>query len=151
MVDSKYLINGEKLLIDALKQINGIGTGPLCLFVINDNGVMLGTLTDGDIRRALIKGATINDSVKYAMNKDFNCLLGKELIRRLTDLNGISLFFISVENCCPPIFPYQPCSVIEINRICSLSRKQFFCLPGSKQIAAGIFRQFSECNLIHIK
>lgn len=74
MVDSKYLINGEKLLIDALKQINGIGTGPLCLFVINDNGVMLGTLTDGDIRRALIKGATVNDSVKYAMNKDFNCL-----------------------------------------------------------------------------
>lgn len=74
MVDTKYLINGEKLLIDALKQINGIGTGPLCLFVIDDNGVMLGTLTDGDIRRALIKGATINDSVKYAMNKDFNCL-----------------------------------------------------------------------------
>ena len=74
MVDTKYLINGEKLLIDALKQINGIGTGPLCLFVIDDNGVMSGTLTDGDIRRALIKGATINDSVKYAMNKDFNCL-----------------------------------------------------------------------------
>lgn len=74
MVDSKYLINGEKLLINALKQINGIGTGPLCLFVIDDDGVLLGTLTDGDIRRALIKGATINDLVKSAMNEDFNCL-----------------------------------------------------------------------------
>lgn len=74
MVDTKYLINQSLLLIDALKQINSIGTGPLCLFVVDDNGVMVGTLTDGDIRRALIKGATINDIVKNAMNEDFNCL-----------------------------------------------------------------------------
>lgn len=74
MVDSKYLINQGLLLIDALKQINSIGTGPLCLFVVDDNGVMVGSLTDGDIRRALIKGTTINDDVKSAMNEDFNCL-----------------------------------------------------------------------------
>lgn len=74
MVDTKYLINQDLLLIDALKQINSIGTGPLCLFVVDDNGIMVGTLTDGDIRRALIKGATINNVVKSAMNEDFNCL-----------------------------------------------------------------------------
>lgn len=74
MVDSKYLINQGLLLIDALKQINSIGTGPLCLFVVDDKGVMVGTLTDGDIRRALIKGTTINDDVKSAMNEEFNCL-----------------------------------------------------------------------------
>lgn len=74
MVDTKYLINQDLLLIDALKQINSIGTGPLCLFVVDDNGVMVGTLTDGDIRRALIKGSTINDVVRSAMNEDFNCL-----------------------------------------------------------------------------
>ena len=74
MADSKYIINHSKELIDALKQINSIGTGPLCLFVVDDNEVMVGTLTDGDIRRALIKGATINNSVTSAMNVEFNCL-----------------------------------------------------------------------------
>lgn len=74
MVELKYIINHNKKLIDALKQINSIGRGPLCLFVEDDNGVMVGTLTDGDIRRSLIKGATINDFVTNAMNKDFNCL-----------------------------------------------------------------------------
>ena len=74
MIDSKYLINHSQLLIDALKQINSIGSGPLCLFVVDDQDVMVGTLTDGDIRRALIKGATVQDSVALAMNRDFNCL-----------------------------------------------------------------------------
>lgn len=85
MIKSKFIINHRKNLIDALKQINSIGAGPLCLFVEDDKGVMVGTLTDGDIRRALINGTTINDSVTNAMNKDFNCLhLG-------VDDNAISL------------------------------------------------------------
>ena len=74
MIDSKYLINHSQLLIDALKQINSIGSGPLCLFVVDNHDVMVGTLTDGDIRRALIKGATVQDTVSLAMNRDFNCL-----------------------------------------------------------------------------
>lgn len=74
MIESKYIINQGRLVIDALKQINNIGTGPLCLFVVDDSGIMVGTLTDGDIRRAIIKGVTINDSVCSAMNKEFNCL-----------------------------------------------------------------------------
>ena len=42
--------------------------------MVDDQDVMVGTLTDGDIRRALIKGATVQDSVALAMNRDFNCL-----------------------------------------------------------------------------
>lgn len=74
MVEQKYIITQDKSLLDALIQINGIGTGPLCLFVVNNSGKMVGTLTDGDSRRALIKGATVTDSVSSVMNKDFNCL-----------------------------------------------------------------------------
>ena len=74
MVDQKYIIPQEKSLLDALSQINDIGTGPLCLFVEDNNGIMVGTLTDGDIRRALIKGITVTDTVRDAMNRDYNCL-----------------------------------------------------------------------------
>lgn len=74
MVDQKYIITQEKSLLEALSQIDRIGTGPLCLFVVNDEGKMVGTLTDGDSRRALIKGSSVSDNVSLIMNKSFNCL-----------------------------------------------------------------------------
>lgn len=74
MVDQKYIISQNKSLLDALCQINNIGTGPLCLFVEDNNRIMIGTLTDGDIRRAIIKGIALDESICCAMNKDFNCL-----------------------------------------------------------------------------
>lgn len=74
MVEKKYIIIQDKSMLDALTQINQIGTGPLCLLVVDNTGRMVGTLTDGDSRRALIKGATVTDSVSSVMNREFNCL-----------------------------------------------------------------------------
>jgi dTDP-glucose pyrophosphorylase/predicted transcriptional regulator len=39
--------------------------------IINDNGKLAGTVTDGDIRRGLLRGVTLADSVKTVMNKEF--------------------------------------------------------------------------------
>lgn len=39
------------------------------LLVINQENKFLGTITDGDIRRAIIKGISIDKSVKFCMNK----------------------------------------------------------------------------------
>lgn len=74
MIDQKYIISQDKNLLEALSQINSIGLGPLCLFVVNDEGKMVGTLTDGDSRRSLIRGASLDDKVSLVMNRDFNCL-----------------------------------------------------------------------------
>ena len=38
--------------------------------VLDDGGRLVGTLTDGDIRRALLKGATLDDPVSVAVHKD---------------------------------------------------------------------------------
>ncbi len=72
MVDSKYLISQDKTLLEALSQINKIAKGPLVLFVIDDEGRMVGTLTDGDSRRALIAGASVNDRAEKIMHCNFN-------------------------------------------------------------------------------
>lgn len=77
-MDNTNLINKNKTLLDALKVINSIEDGPLVLFALNDNNQMVGTLTDGDIRRALISGYSINDNVSKACNKNFNYLKYKE-------------------------------------------------------------------------
>ena len=72
MVDSKYLISQDKTLLEALSQINKIAKGPLVLFVIDGDGRLVGTLTDGDSRRALIAGASVNDKAEKIMHRDFN-------------------------------------------------------------------------------
>lgn len=72
MVDQKYIINQDKTLIEALKQINDLVTGPLVLFAIDKENRMVGTITDGDIRRALINGAQLMDMISSVMNCNFN-------------------------------------------------------------------------------
>lgn len=71
---NNHLIFQDKTLLEALSQINSIGMGPLVLFVVDEDGKMVGTLTDGDSRRALISGCSINDKVKKVMHKNFNYL-----------------------------------------------------------------------------
>ena len=73
-MDNKYIINQSCTLLDALKQINTLSGGPLVLFVVDDNNKMVGTLTDGDSRRALIKGASVNDKTSEIMHRNFNFL-----------------------------------------------------------------------------
>lgn len=74
MEDNKHYISQEKTLLDALKQINAIGTGALVLFVLNDKDQMVGTLTDGDARRAQIAGIGVNDTLDKVMHHNFNFL-----------------------------------------------------------------------------
>lgn len=74
MIDPKYFLHKDKTLLEALGKINAIGSGPLVLFVIDDDGRMVGTLTDGDSRRALIAGASVTDKAEKVMHRNFNYL-----------------------------------------------------------------------------
>lgn len=68
-----YTINEDKTIIEALKKINDFSDGlALVLFIINEHSQIIGSLTDGDIRRAILGGATLNDKVTVAMNKNFH-------------------------------------------------------------------------------
>ena len=46
------------------------------VLVVNPRGILIGTITDGDIRRGLLSGLTINDSIKKLIN--FNPLIGSD-------------------------------------------------------------------------
>ncbi|MEM8892682.1 MAG: sugar phosphate nucleotidyltransferase, partial [Bacteroidota bacterium] len=59
---------------DALERINEVPNGSLTLFITDAEGKMEGTLTDGDIRRALLKGFDLNTPVEEFMNKNFRYL-----------------------------------------------------------------------------
>lgn len=69
-----HVILEERVLLEALLQINSMQGEPLVLFVVDRDGRMTGTLTDGDSRRALIGGATVEDRIERVMHRQFNFL-----------------------------------------------------------------------------
>lgn len=76
---NNHFINKNITLIEALSRINDIAPEPLVLFVLDDENRMVGTLTDGDSRRALIVGASVNDKVEKIMHKNFNYMKVEEI------------------------------------------------------------------------
>ncbi len=64
----KLLINKNISLKEAIDKLNELGTKAL---VISDkNQRLLGTLSDGDIRKAIIKGCNLNDPIKGLFNEN---------------------------------------------------------------------------------
>ena len=74
-----HYISKEKTLIEALTTINSLVPDPLVLFVVDENKCMVGTLTDGDSRRALIAGASVNDKIEKVMHRNFNYMRVEEI------------------------------------------------------------------------
>ena len=72
MVERKYIIHHNQTLLEALTQINDLREGPLVLFAVDEEERMVGTITDGDSRRALISGATVESLVKDVVHTSFN-------------------------------------------------------------------------------
>ena len=61
MIDySLHLINASEVILEAFKKLNNVPKN-LTLFVINKENELLGTLTDGDIRRGFLKGLKLSD------------------------------------------------------------------------------------------
>lgn len=71
---SRHLIFDNATLKDALVALNNLSGGIMTLFVIDKEQRMVGTLTDGDLRRGLISGKTLTDTIASVMKRDF-CFL----------------------------------------------------------------------------
>ena len=72
---SKFIIRNSSSVLDALKAINSIGNkDALTLFVVDHNNAVIGTLTDGDIRRSMINGGTLDNLVERIAHKNFTYL-----------------------------------------------------------------------------
>ena len=71
-MESLHIISQEITLLEALARINTFKVPePLVLFVVDNQQRMVGTLTDGDSRRALIAGASVSDKAEKVMHRQF--------------------------------------------------------------------------------
>ncbi len=65
---NKYIFPETGTAREALQLINKIGIPNMAVFIVNENQQLVGSLTDGDIRRGLLNGITIDALVGKFMN-----------------------------------------------------------------------------------
>lgn len=66
---AQYLIPASATIKTALERLNNLSN--VTLFALNDHDVLVGSISDGDIRRALVKGISLDGSLKPVINKNF--------------------------------------------------------------------------------
>ena len=90
----RFFINRNASLIDALRRLNYLHNMSMTLFVIDDLGCMVGTLTDGDIRRALINGKMLNTPISEAMHTSFAYIKDKNDIKSIKNFREQNISLI---------------------------------------------------------
>ena len=69
MTKNKMVINEDSKILNSLSVLNEVDNK--CLIVVDKKKKVRGTLTDGDIRRAILKNVNFNSSIKKIYNRKF--------------------------------------------------------------------------------
>ena len=65
---NKYIVTEKYTIKECLTLLNAIK--PRILFVLNEKKKLVGTITEGDIRRALIRNSTLDSNIVKVTNKN---------------------------------------------------------------------------------
>ena len=68
----KFLIKDTSTIHKAMEKLQNTSTVPKQLLVVNNYSKLLGALTDGDIRRALLNGSSLSDNIKNTYDLENN-------------------------------------------------------------------------------
>lgn len=74
MIMNNHIINEDVTIIDALHRLNELSGKVMTLLVVDNRRRMTGTVTDGDIRRGLLRGASLTDSVSGVVHRSFRAI-----------------------------------------------------------------------------
>ena len=95
MTFEPHCINSSLTIKDALVALNNLRNATLTLVVLNDNAQIIGTLTDGDIRRALVNGHGLDCTLDKVMHRDYKFIRQKEFtVANLRSFRDLSLIHI---------------------------------------------------------
>lgn len=83
----RHVIDESLSLIEALSRLNDLSGKAMTLFVTDTDGRLKGTLTDGDIRRALVGGASLDCKINKVMHHGYRHIRGDKI-----DVNALKEF-----------------------------------------------------------
>lgn len=68
-MDSKYFIPETSSVKYAIEKLNELKAN-IIIFVLNENGKLIGSVTDGDIRRGLLKDINLNENIRNVVQEN---------------------------------------------------------------------------------
>ena len=95
---NSHVIIADESARAALQKLELIGDNySKTLFVIDYSERMVGSITDGDIRRGLLSGNEIYQPISIFMNADFKYIENDDnMLDRISELKNLGIFFIPV-------------------------------------------------------
>lgn len=94
---NNVLIHKDRPLVDALQQLDRVtGISRVILFVIDENERVIGSVTDGDIRRSIIKEQNLQKPVGDICNKGFRYLSVSDEYQSLDNYRKIDIRILPV-------------------------------------------------------
>lgn len=121
----KHLISTNSTLREALAALNALSGDAMTLLAVDTDGRLQGTLTDGDVRRALLAGLSLDDAVEAAMHRNFRSLGSDMTAAELRSARSLGIRLLPVVN-----------ADGRVSRIIDLSR-QINRLPLRAMLMAG--------------
>ena len=95
MNKANYTINEQLSVKDAMKAINESSLKNV--FVVNDSGQVIGSITDGDIRRGILDGASTEDKLTKVMNDSFHYLSNDSIqTQKIAELKKDNIYLVPV-------------------------------------------------------
>jgi dTDP-glucose pyrophosphorylase len=93
------IISDTYTVREALAVLDRIGIAGNVLFVINKIGQLVGTITDGDIRRGFLRNLDVNSPAIQTANKDFHFISGnKDNIETIKKFKSKGVRFVPLLN-----------------------------------------------------
>lgn len=124
----KHIIDAQYTVRDSLKVIDQYGLIANVLFVTDDDAKLVGSVSDGDIRRGLLRGEDLNSSVITVMKKNFRFLLENNyLIQDINQLKDQNIRFVPVVN-----EKQEVVEIIDVNRYQPLLPLHAVIMAGGK-------------------
>ena len=75
---NKFIVKDNNTIREALVVLNNVSGEAQSLFVVDDSQRMVGSLSDGDIRRGIINGGNLEDKVATIMHREYKYLDEKD-------------------------------------------------------------------------
>ncbi|MBK7182913.1 MAG: nucleotidyltransferase family protein [Bacteroidetes bacterium] len=100
MIDfNKYIVSEKETARSILQLINELAIPNMAVFIVNDKKQLVGSLTDGDIRRGLLNGRTIDESITFFMNTKSKCFVeGENNFEKVANYKAAGIRFIPIVN-----------------------------------------------------
>lgn len=90
----KFVSNQKTTIVEAMRLIDNNAEG--IIFITDDNEKLIGSLTDGDIRRWIIKTGELNSCVSSAMNKDPKTVFEKDTVNAAALMKNAGIYAVPV-------------------------------------------------------